>query len=159
MFSHKFKAAIVFLTLPKWKEISWNLTSKNWCIIINGSDFVLGWWFKVFFWFGGLFVWPFLFGFFIDLFSFCTRFWFLLLSSQQLCSPQNVNCRDLEGRHSTPLHFAAGYNRVSVVEYLLHHGADVHAKDKGYISFHDMLCCFLLVWDFYSPLFILLWMQ
>uniref|UniRef100_A0A8C3IVL8 Poly [ADP-ribose] polymerase n=1 Tax=Chrysemys picta bellii TaxID=8478 RepID=A0A8C3IVL8_CHRPI len=50
---------------------------------------------------------------------------------KQLCSPQNVNCRDLEGRHSTPLHFAAGYNRVSVVEYLLHHGADVHAKDKG----------------------------
>ena len=54
------------------------------------------------------------------------------LSPQQLCTPQNVNCRDLEGRHSTPLHFAAGYNRVAVVEYLLHHGADVHAKDKGY---------------------------
>uniref|UniRef100_A0A8C2Z5A5 Poly [ADP-ribose] polymerase n=1 Tax=Cyclopterus lumpus TaxID=8103 RepID=A0A8C2Z5A5_CYCLU len=52
---------------------------------------------------------------------------------QQLCTPQNVNCRDLEGRHSTPLHFAAGYNRVAVVEYLLHHGADVHAKDKGYV--------------------------
>lgn len=50
---------------------------------------------------------------------------------QSLCTPQSVNCRDLEGRHSTPLHFAAGYNRVSVVEYLLHHGADVHAKDKG----------------------------
>uniref|UniRef100_A0A672NNB8 Poly [ADP-ribose] polymerase n=1 Tax=Sinocyclocheilus grahami TaxID=75366 RepID=A0A672NNB8_SINGR len=50
---------------------------------------------------------------------------------KQLCSPQNVNCRDLEGRHSTPLHFAAGYNRVAVVEYFLHHGADVHAKDKG----------------------------
>ncbi|XP_011480228.1 tankyrase-1 isoform X1 [Oryzias latipes] len=50
---------------------------------------------------------------------------------KSLCTPQNVNCRDLEGRHSTPLHFAAGYNRVSVVEYLLHHGADVHAKDKG----------------------------
>lgn len=55
----------------------------------------------------------------------------VLSVSQQLCSPQNVNCRDLEGRHSTPLHFAAGYNRVAVVEYLLHHGADVHAKDKG----------------------------
>lgn len=55
----------------------------------------------------------------------------VLSLSQQLCSPQNVNCRDLEGRHSTPLHFAAGYNRVAVVEYLLHHGADVHAKDKG----------------------------
>lgn len=53
-------------------------------------------------------------------------------SLQQLCSAQNVNCRDLEGRHSTPLHFAAGYNRVAVVEYLLHHGADVHAKDKGW---------------------------
>ncbi|XP_065142847.1 poly [ADP-ribose] polymerase tankyrase-1 isoform X4 [Paramisgurnus dabryanus] len=50
---------------------------------------------------------------------------------KQLCTPQNVNCRDLEGRHSTPLHFAAGYNRVAVVEYLLHHGADVHSKDKG----------------------------
>lgn len=45
--------------------------------------------------------------------------------------PQTVNCRDLDGRHSTPLHFAAGYNRVSVVEYLLDRGADVHAKDKG----------------------------
>ncbi|XP_067002471.2 poly [ADP-ribose] polymerase tankyrase [Anabrus simplex] len=44
---------------------------------------------------------------------------------------QIVNCRDLDGRHSTPLHFAAGYNRVAVVEYLLAHGADVHAKDKG----------------------------
>lgn len=48
-------------------------------------------------------------------------------------NPHAVNCRDLDGRHSTPLHFAAGYNRVSVVEYLLAHGADVHAKDKGYI--------------------------
>jgi len=42
-----------------------------------------------------------------------------------------VNCRDLDGRHSTPLHFAAGYNRVGVVEFLLNNGADVHAKDKG----------------------------
>ncbi|XP_014295007.1 poly [ADP-ribose] polymerase tankyrase isoform X2 [Microplitis demolitor] len=46
-------------------------------------------------------------------------------------NPLAVNCRDLDGRHSTPLHFAAGYNRVPVVEYLLSHGADVHAKDKG----------------------------
>ncbi|RZF41139.1 hypothetical protein LSTR_LSTR010791 [Laodelphax striatellus] len=45
--------------------------------------------------------------------------------------PHIVNCRDLDGRHSTPLHFAAGYNRVDVVEYLLAHGADVHSKDKG----------------------------
>jgi len=45
--------------------------------------------------------------------------------------PHIVNCRDLDGRHSTPLHFAAGYNRVGVVEFLLQSGADVHAKDKG----------------------------
>ena len=45
--------------------------------------------------------------------------------------PHFVNCRDLDGRQSTPLHFAAGYNRIEVVEYLLDHGADVHAKDKG----------------------------
>ena len=48
-----------------------------------------------------------------------------------LSHPCAVNCRDLEGRHSTPLHFAAGYNRVSVVDYLLQNEADVHAKDKG----------------------------
>ncbi|CAL4164207.1 unnamed protein product [Meganyctiphanes norvegica] len=45
--------------------------------------------------------------------------------------PHLVNVRDLDGRHSTPLHFAAGYNRVPIVEFLLQHGADVHAKDKG----------------------------
>ncbi|KAK2142806.1 hypothetical protein LSH36_912g01016 [Paralvinella palmiformis] len=46
-------------------------------------------------------------------------------------NPHAVNCRDLDGRHSTPLHFAGGYNRVAVVEFLLKHGADVQAKDKG----------------------------
>uniref|UniRef100_A0A8C5AKE6 Poly [ADP-ribose] polymerase n=1 Tax=Gadus morhua TaxID=8049 RepID=A0A8C5AKE6_GADMO len=50
---------------------------------------------------------------------------------KRLCTLQNVNCRDVEGRQSTPLHFAAGYNRLAVVELLLQHGADVHAKDKG----------------------------
>ncbi|XP_018522092.1 LOW QUALITY PROTEIN: poly [ADP-ribose] polymerase tankyrase-2-like [Lates calcarifer] len=50
---------------------------------------------------------------------------------QKLCTVQNVNCRDVEGRQSTPLHFAAGYNRLAVVQFLLQHGADVHAKDKG----------------------------
>lgn len=48
-----------------------------------------------------------------------------------LANPHTVNCRDLDGRHSTPLHFAAGYNRVPVVEFLLEHGAEVHASDKG----------------------------
>lgn len=37
-------------------------------------------------------------------------------------------------KQSTPLHLAAGYNRVKTVQLLLQHGADVHAKDKGYSS-------------------------
>ncbi|XP_063836754.1 poly [ADP-ribose] polymerase tankyrase [Ostrinia nubilalis] len=49
-----------------------------------------------------------------------------------LCSrPRLVNCRDEDGRHSTPLHFAAGYNRLPLAQLLLQRGADVHAKDKG----------------------------
>jgi tankyrase len=46
-------------------------------------------------------------------------------------NPRIVNCRDIDGRHSTPLHFAAGYNRIALVEFLLQNGADVHASDKG----------------------------
>ncbi|CAF3884191.1 unnamed protein product, partial [Adineta steineri] len=46
-------------------------------------------------------------------------------------NPTLVNCRDALGRNSTPLHFAAGYNRLQVVEYLLLMGADVTARDKG----------------------------
>ncbi|KAK4337151.1 hypothetical protein RND71_043369 [Anisodus tanguticus] len=45
--------------------------------------------------------------------------------------PQLVNCRDLDGRQSTPLHFAAGYNHPDVVKLLLEKGADIHARDKG----------------------------
>ena len=43
----------------------------------------------------------------------------------------NVNSLDLEGRKSTPLHFAAGFGRKDVVEHLLHCGANVHAQDDG----------------------------
>lgn len=46
-------------------------------------------------------------------------------------NPLTVNCRDLDGRHSTPLHFASGYNRIAIVEFLLEHQAEVHAADKG----------------------------
>uniref|UniRef100_A0A4X1VSH1 Tankyrase n=1 Tax=Sus scrofa TaxID=9823 RepID=A0A4X1VSH1_PIG len=50
-----------------------------------------------------------------------------------LLTPLNVNCHASDGRKSTPLHLAAGYNRVRIVQLLLQHGADVHAKDKGYV--------------------------
>uniref|UniRef100_A0A671M6Q7 Poly [ADP-ribose] polymerase n=1 Tax=Sinocyclocheilus anshuiensis TaxID=1608454 RepID=A0A671M6Q7_9TELE len=50
---------------------------------------------------------------------------------QKLCSLENINCRDTQGRNSTPLHLAAGYNNLEVAEYLLEHGADVNAQDKG----------------------------
>ena len=45
--------------------------------------------------------------------------------------PHAVNCRDLDGRHSTPLHFAAGYNRVAVVDYLLNMVLMYMPKIKG----------------------------
>lgn len=45
---------------------------------------------------------------------------------------------------STPLHLAAGYNRVRIVQLLLQHGADVHAKDKGYVKIIDS-CLFVAV--------------
>ena len=50
---------------------------------------------------------------------------------KQLVTPESVNCQDMEGRKSTPLHFAAGYNRKEVVEFLLEQNADVGKKDKG----------------------------
>jgi len=40
-------------------------------------------------------------------------------------------CRDAQGRNSTPLHLAAGYNNFECAEYLLENGADVNAQDKG----------------------------
>lgn len=49
----------------------------------------------------------------------------------QLLNPLNVNCHASDGRRSTPLHLASGYNRSRVVQILLQNGADVHAKDKG----------------------------
>jgi len=44
-----------------------------------------------------------------------------------ICVPEWIVCL----LQSTPLHLAAGYNRVKTVQLLLQHGADVHAKDKG----------------------------
>ena len=52
-----------------------------------------------------------------------------------LLTPLNVNCHASDGRKSTPLHLAAGYNRTRIVQLLLTHGADVHAKDKVGLDF------------------------
>lgn len=46
-------------------------------------------------------------------------------------NPNLVNCTDKDGRLSTPLHFAAGFNRYELCTYLIKMGGDVHAKDKG----------------------------
>lgn len=53
------------------------------------------------------------------------------LKVEKLLTPENINCRDTQGRNSTPLHLAAGYNNIEVVEFLLNQGADVNAVDKG----------------------------
>lgn len=73
---------------------------------------------------------------------------------QRLVTPENINCRDSQGRNSTLLHLAgnnfwfliqfigffhclcyfailAGYNNFEVAEFLLESGADVNAQDKG----------------------------
>lgn len=50
---------------------------------------------------------------------------------QKLATKDNINCQDTQGRNSTPLHLAAGYNNQEVAEFLLENGADVNAMDKG----------------------------
>lgn len=54
-----------------------------------------------------------------------------LLAILKVLEDSEVNCNAVNGRRSTALHVAAGYNRPRNVEILLRHGADVHAKDKG----------------------------
>jgi tankyrase len=45
-----------------------------------------------------------------------------------------VNCFDKDGRLSTPLHFASGYNRLNICQYLIEMNADVLACDKGLLQ-------------------------
>lgn len=75
-----------------------------------------------------------------------------LIKVKKLLTPQNVNeigelrprnldprtpimggfsFTDTAGRRSTALHFASGYGRKDVVEYLLANGAHIAAKDDG----------------------------
>lgn len=51
---------------------------------------------------------------------------------KQLISVSNVNLKDKHGRKSTFLHFAAGFGRKEVCEYLLNNcKADPSIKDEG----------------------------
>ena len=45
-----------------------------------------------------------------------------------------VNCCDKGGRLSTPLHFAAGYNRLQICKYLIEMRANVISCDKGLLQ-------------------------
>lgn len=42
-----------------------------------------------------------------------------------------VSVLDTAGRRSTALHFASGYGRKDIVEFLLANGANISAKDDG----------------------------
>lgn len=54
----------------------------------------------------------------------------------KLVTSDNVNCRDSSGRHSSPLHLAAGYNNIECTQFLLEKGADVNSTDKVCIPFN-----------------------
>ncbi|KAI6653204.1 Tankyrase-1-like [Oopsacas minuta] len=58
---------------------------------------------------------------------------------QKLVSQQiDINAKDMNGRKSTALHFAAGFGRRDTVECLLSNGAQVNTKDDGgLIALHN----------------------
>jgi hypothetical protein len=36
---------------------------------------------------------------------------------QKLCTPENINCRDTQGRNSTPLHLAGKYHQCFQISF------------------------------------------
>ena len=58
------------------------------------------------------------------------RPWVHNLGIDRLCTFSKQKSEIFQGRNSTPLHLAAGYNNLEVAEYLLENGADVNAQDK-----------------------------
>ncbi|XP_052831608.1 poly [ADP-ribose] polymerase tankyrase-2-like [Octopus bimaculoides] len=54
-----------------------------------------------------------------------------LAKVKKILTRHNVNAKDTSGRKSSPLHFAAGFGRKDVVEYLLEFNSNVHARDEG----------------------------
>lgn len=54
-----------------------------------------------------------------------------LMKLKRLINSNNVNVRDTGGGRSSSLHFAAGFGRLDVVEFLLSQGACIQDKDDG----------------------------
>lgn len=50
---------------------------------------------------------------------------------KKLLTPENINCSDLTGRNSSPLHLAAGYNHLEIARFLLENKANTEIRDKG----------------------------
>ena len=65
-----------------------------------------------------------------------------VIKVKKLINSSNVNIRDTSGRKSTPLHFASGFGRKDIVEYLLHLNANVSAKDDGGLQPLHNACSF-----------------
>lgn len=58
---------------------------------------------------------------------------------KQLVDKANCNRKDTSGRKSSCLHFAAGFGRKEVCEYLLNEcDADPSIKDEGYINLNKL---------------------
>jgi tankyrase len=49
---------------------------------------------------------------------------------------------DMTGRRSSALHFASGYGRKEVVEYLLANGANIGLRDDGGLNCLHNACSF-----------------
>eukprot|EP01117_Protostelium_nocturnum_P010683 TRINITY_DN3846_c0_g1_i1.p1 TRINITY_DN3846_c0_g1~~TRINITY_DN3846_c0_g1_i1.p1 ORF type:complete len:119 (-),score=51.98 TRINITY_DN3846_c0_g1_i1:232-588(-) len=49
---------------------------------------------------------------------------------KEFVEKEKLSVKTTDGNQRTPLHWAADFNQVSVIEYLLSKGADVNAKDK-----------------------------
>ncbi|CAG9536719.1 unnamed protein product, partial [Cercopithifilaria johnstoni] len=72
----------------------------------------------------------------LKLFESCKKGDLSVLS--QLLKPGIVNQPDLNNRHSSPLHYAAGFGKIDCVRALLAAGANVsQADDNGLVPLHN----------------------
>ena len=67
----------------------------------------------------------------VKLYRFCLQIFVYNCFFREMEKQHSQNFSHSQGRNSTPLHLAAGYNNLEVAEFLLENGADVNAQDKG----------------------------